>query len=205
LYAATLTEDLDAKLAIYKAFSKNFSDDWRGPNNAGVIYLKKSDLENAKSSFGAAKDLDDNAFVLNNLGACDLLSNNFKGAEEYFSAALSAGKKASYNLGLVMIKKGHYSEAVNKMGECTSFNAALAKVLNGDNNGALKLLEDAENKDAMDYYLKAVVGARTANDELVFSSLKTAITKDATIAGKAKTDLEFFKYFEMGAFQTIVK
>lgn len=205
LYAASLTEDLDKKLSLYKSFSANFKNDWRGPNNEGVIYLEKSELENAKTAFNKAKGLDDNAFVLNNLGTVELLSNNFAGAEEYFSAALSAGKKASYNLGLVMVKKGMYGDAVAKMGECTSFNAALAKSLSGDNNGALKLLEDKENKDAMDYYLKAVVGARTSNDELVFSSLKNAITKDATLAGKAKSDLEFFKYFEMGAFQTIVK
>jgi hypothetical protein len=108
-------------------------------------------------------------------------------------------------VGICDIKMGRYADAVSNMGSFASFNAALAQLLNSDNNSALKTLEGITDKTAMDYYLKAIVGARTQNEELVFSSLKTAISKDGTLAGKAKTDLEFFKYFEMGAFQTIVK
>ena len=205
LYAATLTEDLGEKLNIYNVFTKNFKNDWRGPNNAGVALLKQDKVSDAKAKFEDAKKLDDNAIVLNNLGVCELLNANFVDAENYFKAALSAGKAASFNLGICEVKKGNYGEAVSKMGTCKHFNAALAQLLNGDNNGALKTLESIDEKDAMDYYLKAIVGARTSNDELVYSSLKTAITKDGTLAGKAKTDLEFAKYFEMGAFKTIVE
>ncbi len=205
LYAATLTDDLNEKLEIYNFFSTKYSDDWRGPNNAGVIYLEQNKIEDARKSFESAKKLDDNAIVLNNLGVCEILNGNFVDAENYFGAALSAGKKVSYNLGICEVKKGNYGEAVSKMGSCTSFNAALAQLLKGDNNAALQTLESNEEKDAMIYYLKAIVGARTSNDELVLSSLKTAINKDATLAGKAKNDLEFYKYFEVGAFKTLVE
>ncbi|MEA3444126.1 MAG: tetratricopeptide repeat protein [Bacteroidota bacterium] len=205
LYAATLTEDANKKLEIYNFFSNKYKNDWRGLNNAGIIYIEQNKLDDAKQSFENAKKRDDNAIVLNNLGVCEILNGNFVDAENYFAAALSAGKKASYNLGICEVKKGNYSEAVSKMGSCTSFNAALAQLLKGDNNAALKTLEANKEKDAMVYYLKAVVGARTSNDELVFSSLKTAINKDGTLAGKAKNDLEFFKYFEMGNFKTLVE
>ena len=36
-YAATLTDDLDKKLAIYKSFASIHTDDWRGPNNVGLV------------------------------------------------------------------------------------------------------------------------------------------------------------------------
>lgn len=205
LYAATLTNDLDKKLEIYNFFTKKYKNDWRGANNAGVVLLKQNKISDAKKSFEDAKKIEDNSIVLNNLGVCEIMNGNYVDAENLFNAALSAGKEVSYNVGICDIKKGSYSEAVSNMGSFTTFNAALAQVLNGDSNSALKTLDAITDKTAMDFYLKAVVGARTQNDELVFSSLKTAITKDGTLAGKAKTDLEFFKYFEMGAFQTIVK
>jgi tetratricopeptide (TPR) repeat protein len=205
LYAATLVEDLEQKLSIYNFFAKKYKDDWRGANNAGYVLLKQNKIDDAKKSFEDAKKLDDNSIVLNNLGVCEIMNGNFVDAENYFKAALSAGKAASYNLGICEIKKGNYGEAVSKMGSCTNFNAALAQLLNGDNNTALKTLEGVEEKDAMDYYLKAIVGARTQNNELVMSSLKTAINKDGTLAGKAKTDLEFAKYFEMGNFKSLVE
>lgn len=205
LYAASLTDDLAEKLEIYNFFSKKYKSDWRGANNAGVVLLKQNKLSDAKKSFEDAKKIEDNSIVLNNLGVCEIINGNFTDAENLFKAALSAGNEVSYNLGICEIKKGNYADAVSKMSSTTSFNTALAQILNGDNNAALKTLEAISEKTAMDFYLKAVVGARTQNDELVFSSLKTAISKDGTLAGKAKTDLEFHKYFEMGAFQTIVK
>jgi Flp pilus assembly protein TadD/outer membrane protein OmpA-like peptidoglycan-associated protein len=205
LYAATLTNDLNKKLSIYKSFSRIYSDDWRGPNNEGYIYLEKKEISKAKDAFTAARKLDDNAYVLNNLGVCELHEGNFKQAEELFMAALTAGKEVKYNLVMGNIRKGNYAEAIQNAGSYNTFNVALAKLLSGDNNGALRILEDKKESSAMDAYLKAIVGARTSNDDLVINSLRTAVNKDATLAGKAKNDLEFFKYFENGAFQSIVK
>ncbi|MGE5449043.1 MAG: hypothetical protein ACM3PR_11810, partial [Bacteroidales bacterium] len=37
LYAATLTQDLNKKLAIYNSFMKVYPQDWRGYNNAGFV------------------------------------------------------------------------------------------------------------------------------------------------------------------------
>ena len=205
LYAADLTDDNAEKLEIYNFLTSKFTNDWRGPNNAGVILLKNDNVNDAKAAFENAKARDENAFVLNNLGVCSLLDGNFKDAENYFMAGLSAGKKASYNLGICKIKEANYSDAASRMGECKSFNTALANLLNGNNNSALQTLESIKEKDAMDCYLKAVVGARTSNDELVFASLKNAITKDNSLANMAKTDLEFFKYFENASFKALIK
>jgi hypothetical protein len=55
-------------------------------------------------------------------------------------------------------------------------NTALAKILTGDNNGALRDLEAFDQpKCFMKEYLKAVIGARTARENLVFDSLKAAV------------------------------
>jgi hypothetical protein len=43
-------------------------------------------------------------------------------------------------------------------------------------------------------YLMAIVGARTNNESLVSSSLKSAIAKDASMATLAANDREFAKY-----------
>ena len=43
-------------------------------------------------------------------------------------------------------------------------------------------------------YLMAIVGARTNNESLVASSLKSAIAKDSSMAAKAASDIEFAKF-----------
>jgi len=205
LYAADLTDDLNEKLDIFKFFSSKYKSDWRGPNNAGVILTKQKKYNDAKNEFAEAKSRNENSIVLNNLGVTELFDGNFTDAENYFKAALTAGKKASYNLGIVDIKKGDYTKAISDMGSCSTSNVALAQILNGNYNKALQTLEALENKEAIDYYLKAIVGARTGNDELVFSSLKTAISKDVSFAKKAATDIEFAKYFKVSTFMELVK
>ena len=57
----------------------------------------------------------------------------------------------------------------------------------------------------MMYYLKAVIGARQANTDLIYNSLRAAIAKNAKLAGDAKTDMEFFKYFNDDSFKSVVK
>ena len=55
-------------------------------------------------------------------------------------------------------------------------------------------LEAIKDKDAMTDYLMAIVGARTNNESLVKSSIKSAIAKDASLATKAANDREFAKF-----------
>jgi hypothetical protein len=43
-------------------------------------------------------------------------------------------------------------------------------------------------------YLMAIVGARTNNESLVASSIKSAIAKDASLATKVANDREFAKF-----------
>ncbi len=206
LYAATLTEDANEKLSFYNAFTKNFSSDWRGYNNIGVIYVRQGNLSAAAEQFEiAAKNDPSNIIVKNNLGIIALANGETAKAKELFSAASGVAPQVDYNLGIISILEGDYNKAVSYFGECTKPNAALAKILAGDNSGALKTLESSESEDATIDYLKAVVGARTSKENLVMESLTAAVAKDASLKASAKTDLEFAKYFDNATFKGIVE
>ena len=56
----------------------------------------------------------------------------------------------------------------------------------------------------MKEYLKAVIGARTAKENLLFESLEEACSINADMKAVAKTDMEFAKYFENPKFKAIV-
>ena len=206
LYAGTLYNDYNDKLKVYKSFTEVYPDDWRGPNNVGFAYIHLNKVGDAKTAFENAKKLKSNNIVLNNLGVCALMEKDLNGAEEYFKSASGAGSEVNYNMGILYIKKADYTSAVTSFGSNCSFNAGLAKLLNGDNEGAVKTIDCAEDKDAAwNFYLKAIAGARSADTDLMYNNLRAAISKDSSLSAFAKTDMEFFKYFDDDTFKSIVK
>lgn len=205
LYAATLTDDVDKKIVIYTRASEDYPDNVRARNNLGFAYMLKGEYSSAKGAFEGAKEIEENDVVKNNLAAIALIEGDVDVAEELLTAAMGAGEEVSYNLGIVNILKGNYEAAVNYFGNACGFNPALAKVLNDQNEAALTSINCIDDPDAMDYYLKAVVGAKTTNDDMVFSNLRTAIGMDSDLKAHAKKDLQFYQYFENDAFKSIVE
>jgi len=207
LYGATLTKDLNRKLKFYQTAANQYSNDWRGFNNMGYVYVLQGNLNEAKVNFEKAKSINPgNNIVINNLGVIALREGDFVKAEEYFKSASGAGNEVNYNLGICALKKGDYQTAVSKFGSYCSFNAALAKLLSGNTDGASKTIDCSEDKerDAM-YYLKAIIGARQGNTDLMYNSLRAAISKNSGLIQQAKTDMEFYKYFNDDTFKSIVK
>jgi tetratricopeptide (TPR) repeat protein len=206
LYAATLFEDLDEQLSIYNSFIRVYPNDWRGPNNAGYVLVNQMKYNEAKPLFEKAETLKNNEPVIkNNLGAIALYENRIADAETLFGAASGAGKEVNYNQGIVSLKKANYEQAVRYFSDFQDVNTALAKILAGDNNGALRDLEAFERPNCfMKEYLKAVIGARTARESLLFESLGAAVQYNPDMKAKAKTDLEFAKYFNNPKFTQIV-
>ncbi len=206
LYAANLFSDLDEQLSVYNSFIKVYPNDWRGPNNAGYVLVKQMNYERAKSLFEKAESLkNDEPIIKNNLGAIALYENRVDDAETLFGSASGAGDEVNYNLGIVSIKKANYDQAARYFRNYQDVNSALAKMLTGDNNGALRDLEAFEAEDCFKQeYLKAVVGARTARENLLYDSLKAAIELNQEAKDLAKTDLEFAKYFNEARFQKVV-
>ncbi len=206
LYAATLFEDLGEQLSIYNSFIRVYPNDWRGPNNAGYVLVNQMKYNDAKPLFEKAETLRNNEPVVkNNLGAIALYENKIAEAETLFGAATGAGKEVNYNQGIVSLKKANYEQAVRYFSDFQDVNSGLAKILAGDNNGALRDLEAFERPNCfMKEYLKAVIGARTARENLLFESLGAAVQYNPDMKAKAKTDIEFVKYFSNPKFTQIV-
>ena len=207
LYAATLTKDLNKKLAIYNSFTKVYPQDWRGFNNAGMVLVNQQKYADAKGLFEQAEKLKNNEPIIkNNLGVIALKDGDLVKAETYFGAASGAGDAVNNNLGILSIIKGDYAKAVKYFNDSDSPNTGLAKILAGDNNGALKSLEGCTWEGCYwKEYFKAVVGARTAKENLMYESLETAVKMKPELKKTIATDMEFAKYFEEARFKEIVK
>ena len=194
LYAATLTNDNARKEAIFNKTTQLYPNDYRAYNNLGELAFAAGDAAKAASYFKQAAAKNANAAEANaNLGLCELVNNNVAAAEAYLGKATGANA-VNEALGNLYIKQGQYQRAVNAFGDAKTNSAAQAQILAKDYNKAKATLQAIQKKDAMTDYLMAIVGARTNNESLVASSLKSAIAKDASLAAKAANDLEFVKY-----------
>ena len=194
LYAATLTNDKARQEAIFTKTTQLFPNDFRAYNNLGEMAFAAGDVAKAESYFKQAAAKNANAPEVNaNLGLCELVKNNVASAETYLGKATGANA-ANEALGNLYIKQGQYQRAVNAFGDAKTNSAAQAQILAKDYNKAKATLEAIKDKDAMTDYLMAIVGARTNNESLVKSSIKSAIAKDASLATKAANDREFAKF-----------
>ena len=194
LYAATLTNDNARKEAIFTKTTQLFPNDFRAYNNLGELAFVAGDAAKAESYFKQAASKNANAPEVNaNLGLVELVKNNVATAESYLGKATGANA-VNEALGNLYIKQGQYQRAVNAFGDAKTNSAAQAQILAKDYNKAKATLQAIKDKDAMTDYLMAIVGARTNNESLVSSSLKSAIAKDASMATLAANDREFAKY-----------
>ncbi len=205
LYAATLTNDPAKQEAIYKAATKKAPQDFRAYNNLGKLAYQAGDLDKAEGYFKKALSIDPNSAETNmNLGLIALTKGDKAAAESYLGKA-SGAEGLNEALGNLYIEKGQYEQAVSAFGNTKSNSAALAQILAKDYNKAKTTLDNVANPDAYTDYLKAVLGARTNNEAMVTSNLKSAVAKDASLAKKAASDLEFAKYFTNSNFMSIIQ
>ncbi len=197
LFAATLTNDMNEQMNIYKAAERIYPNDWRGPNNVGYIHFMQNKLNDAATQFEKANGIQKNDVSTNNMAVCTRLRGDRVKAKSMLESATGAGKEVNYNLGIINIQDGHYADAVSNlgmMGEKT-FNLGLAKLLNGDGAGASEAVDGAADKDsALASYLRAVIAARGGDEAGVTNNLKAAFGKDGSLKDKAMKDAEFLKW-----------
>ncbi|MBN2894236.1 MAG: tetratricopeptide repeat protein [Bacteroidales bacterium] len=206
-YGAQSAEGAD-KETIYKNYNTQYSSDWKGFNNLGVYYIKNNQLDDAEAQLQKAEAADaNNAAVINNMGVLYWAKGDYDNAAKYFKQAsqIDPSDDINYNLGVICIKKGNYADAVTKFGSTPSFNKSLAQTLNSSNTDAINTLNSVKSQEAYYFYLKAVEAAKNSDDNGVFTNLKTAVQKDATIKAYASEDMEFARYFEDETFKSIIQ
>ena len=206
LYAATLTNDNETKLRIYKNATTQFANDWRGFNNAAVIELQENQLGEAASHLNKADQLEpNNKAVVNNLGALASKKADYKGAVVQYNKAKTLGADVNYNLGITQLAAGKYDSALGMMGskKCNS-NVALAQILTGKYSEAATSLKCAP-ESGHNYYLLAVAGARSNDVKMLTENLAKAIEKDPSLKATAAEDREFIKFFANPEFANLVK
>ncbi len=206
LYAATLAKDVKAKTEMYENAMRLYPEDFRAYNNLGCLKMTLAQKAEAKQLFEKAHSLAANeGTVLNNLGVLALLDGDFQTASNYFGQAAANGINSDYNMGIVSMKAGDYRKAIEQMKDTKcDYNVALNHVAVKDFASAKSALECIADKSAEDYYLLAVVGARTKDAALAVNSLKEAFKLNPDLKKRAAKDAEFNKIKDSEAFKAIV-
>ena len=200
LHAGNVEKDLNTKLKDYKEAQRLYPNDWRIANNLGYVLYMMGDVDGAGEAFEKALSITDNPTVTNNVAAVKHRQAG-KSSDDIVSYLESSNTTESkYNLGLVRIEEGKYEEAITLMDKSKTYNVALANVLAEHYDVAGDILDDVNSGDAKSHYVRAIIGARTNNNEMLFDNLKACFGKDASYKAKAKKDREFVKYFENADF-----
>ena len=186
LYAASLVQDNDTKIALYKKAAEKYGSS-RGQNNLAVAYLNGNKVNEAASAL--AKCDVSNPVVANNLGVIEMRKGNYGKAYEFF--AKSGCPAAKVNQGALDILNGKYKDALAKLDGQKHMNAALAQLLNGNLDKAEDALSECTCMKTT--YVKAVIAARRGQTSKV-NELMEKINKVPALAAKAAKDIEFAKY-----------
>lgn len=194
LYAASLTENNNERAAIYKTATSLFPNDYRVWNDLGMTQYINKDYKAAEASFKKAASLSNGATEPKmNLGLVEMLNGNYTNANNYFGSA--AGQQGLGDaLGTYYLKMGDNAAAARAFGDIKSNNAAIAQILTKDYSKARTTLAGIANPDALTYYLNAVLGARTNNQQMINTNLAKAIQLDNSYRAKAANDLEFANF-----------
>ena len=204
MYAATLTKNKTEKEKIYQFITANYPQDYRAWNNIGTSFYREGDLNKAVQAFNRALQVKSQAPEANvNLALLALNENNTDEAEVLLGTA-SGAKNIEQAMGLLYLKNGQYSQAVDAYGDVKTNNAALAQLLTNNYNKAAETLKAIENPDETTAYLLAVIAARTNNFAEVTSNLSTAIMRNSAMKMQAATDLEFAKYRSNSEFMSLM-
>jgi tetratricopeptide (TPR) repeat protein len=201
------TEDTATKLAIYKSMMDRWPDDWAGKNNYAAILLKQGKYEEANTMFeDLHKAFPENDTITSNLGVAKRFARKYNDAKDLYTAAQEGGVKENNNMGILYIKYGDYTSAVNSFepSRC-DYNTALAYTLKGDYDQALQKIDCITDKTADVYYLRAIVGARKGDKDMMTTSLTRAVQMDPSIRERAKDDMEFRKYNKTSEFTNSIR
>ncbi|MBF1558911.1 MAG: hypothetical protein HXO13_06050 [Prevotella salivae] len=192
LYAASLTNDKNAKKAIYKKTTELYDRDYRAYNNLAALALNDGDEQTAQSYLENALQVNRKApEAFANKAYIDLTHGRIADAERHLSDATEAN---GFNevLGNLHIARGNYANASDELFNNNN-SAALAQLMNKNYVAAEQTLKAIQQPNGLTYYLFAVLNARQGKNDAAATYLKDALQKDPSLAEYAKNDLEFAK------------
>ena len=195
LYGANELVDDDAtRRQWYETTTRQYPNDYRSYNNLAKMAVEDGDIASAKAYLAKAKAVDAKAPEANaNMALISLKEGDKAAAQTYISQA-SGSNTFDDIMGQINIANGNYTAAASNLQKSNTNAAALAQILSKDYASASRTLANVRKPDATTSYLKAIVGARTGDSAAVRSNLQSAISQDATLAGRAAKDLEFSNY-----------
>ncbi len=177
LFAATLFDDNDTKMEVYKAAADKYNDA-RAWNNLGVSYAEAGDWGKAESAFEKATALSSDPALNNNLALAALAQGDYQKAAKYLPAASAQAQALS------AVSDGNYSKAAAGL---DGYNKAVAEVLNGNLSAAKTALTGDNSADAD--YLRGVIAAKEGDAATAVYNVKKAIDKAPELKAKALTDV----------------
>lgn len=207
LRLANRSNNIERKREIYENYSERNPDDWVGQNNLHALLLFEGRYEEAKEAFDKLSDkFPEVPQIKNNLGIANRHMMNYEKARDNYEFAKSKGLNVNNNLAILDIKVAEYSSATETFSEerC-DYNVALAYTLDEQYEKALEKIDCITEKSADVFYLRAIIGARQGNTELMTTSLTRAIEKDSSIRERAKNDLEFHQYHGSEDFKNAIR
>lgn len=195
LYGANELVDDDAtRRQWYETTTRQYPNDYRAYNNLAKMAVEDGNIASAKAYLAKAKAVDAKAPEANaNMALISLKEGDKAAAQTYISQA-SGSDTFDDIMGQINIANGNYTAAASNLQKSNTNAAALAQILSKDYASASRTLANVRKPDATTSYLKAIVGARTGDSAAVRSNLQSAISQDATLAGRAAKDLEFSNY-----------
>ena len=192
LYAASLTNDVNAKKAIYKKTTELYDRDYRAYNNLAALALNEGDEHTANSYLSQALQANRKApEAYANKAYINLTHGEIAEAEHNLADATEAN---GFNeiIGNLHIARGNYANATDELFNDNN-SAALAQLLNKNYVAAEQTLKAIKQPNGLTYYLFAVLNARQGKNDTAANYLKEALQKDPSLAEYAKNDLELAK------------
>ena len=192
LYAASLTNDVKAKKAIYKKTTELYDRDYRAYNNLAALALNEGDEHTANSYLSQALQANRKApEAYANKAYINLTHGEIAEAEHNLADATEAN---GFNevIGNLHIARGNYANATDELFNDNN-SAALAQLLNKNYVAAEQTLKAIKQPNGLTYYLFAVLNARQGKNDTAAKYLKEALQKNPSLAEYAKNDLELAK------------
>ncbi len=195
IYGATmLVEDPAEQKAWNQTITRLYPNDYRAYNNLAALAYSQGDYTEAENQLRKAKGAQTGSAETNtNLALLELRKGNVENAEALLAQGSSANTYTE-TLGLINIAKGNYHQASTQLEGSNTNAQVLAEILDEDYQNAAATLSTIKTKDATTSYLAAILAARTGDSQSLTTNLKAATQQDASLAQRAKKDLEFANY-----------